>query len=78
MAKITAKLIGSGTPNDPFRVNLPTYSMVGEPNYTAKTCEVEVPDDELDSSKKNPSVQTLRAKYKGQPNWDRADVASDV
>jgi hypothetical protein len=78
MTKITVKLIGSGTPDDPYRVNLPSYSMFGEPDYAAKTCVVEVPDDELDESKKRPDRQKLREKYRGQSKWDRADVADDV
>ncbi len=78
MAKITAKIIGSGTAEDPFRVNLPTYSMVDEPDYIGKTVKIEVPDDELTADKTRPDSQKLREKYRGQPAWDRANVAADV
>jgi hypothetical protein len=78
MAQINAKLIGTGTPNDPFRVNLPNYNMIGEPNYTTKKVDIKVPDDELTSDKTRPDVQKIRNKYKGQTAWDRANVASDV
>jgi len=83
MVKVKVKVVGSGTEADPFRVRLPTYSMVpGTEEYADaekkifKSVEVEVPDDECDKGR--PDKAKIRAKYRGQPLWDRADVLSDI
>lgn len=77
------KVIGAGKREDPFRVNLPTYSMVpGTEEYTdaekkiLKSVEVEVPADECDDEGR-PDKLKIRKKYKGQ-KWDRADVLDDL
>jgi len=73
--KIKVKVVGKGTQDDPFRVNLPTCRMIGE-IAKDKTVEVLVPDDECTDGK--PDKAKIRAKYKGQPLWDREDVLSDI
>lgn len=83
---IKAKIIGSGTPDDPYRVNLPTYSMVREitPRLpggmfpAGAVCDIVIPADELSKDGARPDPQVLRAKYRGQPLWDRANVGTDV
>ena len=84
MAKIKAKVVGSGEPGDPFRVDLPTYQMVpGTEEYAGPekkrlvSVEVLVPGDECDD-KGRPSKARIRAKYRGQKKWDRPDVLDDV
>ena len=84
MAKIRVKVAGSGEPGDPFRVELPTYQMIaGTEEYAGidrkvlKSVEVLVPDDELDDQGRL-SKAKIRAKYKGQPKWDRDDLLADV
>jgi len=69
--RIKVKVVGKGTPEDPLRVNLPTYIMVGD---VAKdgSVTVEVPDDECTDGR--PDKAKIRAKYKGQPLWDREDL----
>jgi hypothetical protein len=39
-------LIGAGTPDDPQRVDLPTYTMIGNPDLVSGIAVVEVPDDD--------------------------------
>jgi len=82
--KVKVKVTGSGQEGDPFRVALPTYRMIpGSEEYAGpdtkvlKSVEVLVPADECDS-KGRLSKTKIRAKYKGQPAWDRVDVLSDV
>lgn len=82
--KVKVKVIGSGTLDDPFRVDLPTYQMIpgseefaGVDKKVLKSVEVLVPADECDE-KGRPSPDKIQAKYKGQPRWDRKDVAKDV
>ena len=84
MAKMKVKVVGSGEPDDPFRVNLPAYQMIpGTEEYTGPekkrlvTVEVLVPDDELDE-KGRLSKAKIRAKYKGQKRWDHDKVTDDV
>ncbi len=84
--KLIAKIIGKGTPDDPYRVNLPTWEMIREitprrPDGTfppGATVEIEVPDDECDLNKKIIDKAKIRKKYAGQILWDRADVADDI
>lgn len=78
MTRITVKFIGSGTSEDPYRVNLPNYRMIGDADYVGKTVQVEVPDDELTKDKGRPDAQRIREKYRGQQDWDRANVVADV
>lgn len=42
--RVRCQLIGSGVQGDEFRVNLPVYQMVGDPDYVGKTVVVDVPD----------------------------------
>ena len=81
MAKLKVKVIGSGKHEDAFRVNLPTYQMIpGTEKYSGKrllSVDVIVPDDEV-NKKGRLDKPKIRAKYKGQPKWDRADVLDDV
>jgi len=83
MVKVRVKVIGSGKEGDPFRVNLPTYVPIpGTEEYAdpkkriPKTVLVEMPDDECTEGR--PDKAKIRAKYKGQPLWDRDDVLSDI
>jgi len=71
MAKIKVKVTGKGTPEDPLRVNLPTYHMIGEIAADG-TVEVEIPNDECTDGK--PDKEKIRKKYRGQPLWDRDDL----
>ena len=41
--RIIIKLVGKGTPEDPYRVPLPTYRII-KVDYRTKIAEVEVPD----------------------------------
>ena len=82
--RIKVKVIGAGELEDPFRVSLPNYQMIpGTEEYDGidkkvlKSVEVLVPADELDE-KGRPSKARIRAKYKGQPRWDRDDVLEDI
>ena len=82
--KVKVKVIGSGKEEDPFRVDLPAYQMIpGSEEYAGldkkvlKSVEVLVPADEC-TAKGQLSKSKIRAKYKGQKAWDRADVLSDV
>ncbi len=70
-----AKVIGTGTPTDPFRVNLPTYQMVGD--ITAGTVDILIPQDEYNAATARPDKGAIRRKYKGQ-SWDRPDVSDDT
>jgi len=73
MKRIKVKLSGKGTRDDPWRVNLPTYVMAvdydveGNPidtmNTKNKTCDVLVPDDEVDAEGKI-DEKRIREKYK--------------
>lgn len=49
MPRLTVPLIGDGTDEDPFRVDLPNYSMV-EVDYERKTAIVDVPEPPLEES----------------------------
>ena len=82
--KLRVKVVGSGKEGDPFRVDLPTYRMVpGSEEYAGidrkvlKSVEVLVPADELDDQGRL-SKARIRAKYRGQPRWDRENVLDDV
>ena len=84
MAKIRVKVVGSGTPEDPFRVDLPTYMMIpGSEEFDKKdpkrlvSVTVDIPGDECDVHGR-PSPKKIRRKYKEQPRWDRPDVAKDL
>ena len=84
MTRVKVKVVGSGTPGDPFRVDLPTYTMIpGSEEFDKKdpkrlvSVAVEIPGDECDVHGR-PSPEKIRAKYKGQKRWDHNDVAEDL
>ena len=79
------KVIGSGSPADPFRVDLPTAAMIGpiRPNAQADTppvsrrVDIEVPDDEAEeignSGKFRLVKEKIKKKYRNQKKWDNDD-----
>jgi len=84
MARFRARVIGSGSAEDPYRVDLPNYQMVEPlalppglpPKDPKRRVFVEIPDDELNGGR--PSKAKIRQKYRGQPAWDRPDVCDDI
>jgi len=83
MAKIRVNVLPPDTDNVNYHVHLPTYLMIAgteeysDPEKTKlKSVIVEVPDDECTEGK--PDKDKIRAKYRGQPRWDREGVLSDV
>jgi len=81
VARTRAKVVGKGEGGDPFKVDLPTYSMVpGTEKIEAgvlKSVEVLIPDDEVDEEGR-PSEEKIRRKYRGQPRWDKPGVGGDT
>lgn len=75
MKRIKVKLIGKGTEDDPFTVDLPTWTMDGNPDYQKKTCYVFINDDEAEPGKHKINQQKIRTKYK--KSWGKFN-ASDV
>jgi len=73
MKRIKAKVIGKGTCEDPYRVNLPTYIMIGD-IAKDKTVLVDVPADEVDEKGKL-NEKLIREKY--PQNWSKFN-AKDV
>lgn len=45
--KANVRVIGEGTEKSPYRVALPTYQMLSEPDHDTKTVVVNIPDDTL-------------------------------
>ena len=73
--RIKVKLIGTGAPNDNYRVNLPTYIMDGEPDYELGWAWVLVPDDEVDKDGRSISEKRIRKKYReGWADFKAASV----
>lgn len=58
MAVLHVKLNGTGKQGDPFRPALPTFSIVGEPDYKNMCCVVEVPDNTLPDEKEGTTFDT--------------------
>jgi len=84
MTQLRVKVMGEGTQEDPFRVDLPTYAMIpGTEEYAdpekkvLASVEVQIPDDECDE-KGQPSPEKIRRKYRGQPRWDKPDLQLPV
>jgi len=73
MKRIKVKLVGKGTEENPYRVNLPTWRMDGEADYKNKTCYVLMLDDEVKNDKID--QEKIRKKYK--KNWSNFN-ASEV
>jgi len=75
--KIKVKMMGTGTQDDPYLVNLPTWQMDGVPDYVKKECYVSLPDDETEivNGKINVNQQRIREKYKkGWSEFNASDV----
>jgi len=73
MKMVKVKLIGSGTMDDPFRVNLPTFVLV-DADYLRLEATVLVPEDEVDDKGCLNEV-AIRRKYKeGWSRFRAADV----
>lgn len=62
--RIKVKLAGSGTLDDPFRVDLPTWTMDGEPDYELGWAWVLVPDDEVAKDGRSINEKRIREKYR--------------
>ena len=71
--RIKVKLIGKGTEDDPFTVNLPAWIMDGEPNYELGWAWVLVPDDEVAEDGRI-NEQRIREKYR--EGWSKFDAES--
>jgi hypothetical protein len=76
MAQLKVKITGSGKPDDPRRVNLPTYHMIGDIDKDGFVT-VEVPNDEVDEKGQLSKAQ-IRRKYRGQKLWDHDKVTDDL
>lgn len=77
MLQIKVKLLGKGTPEEPWTVFLPAWTMVGEPDHQKKECFVSVPDDELmiENGKIKINQGRIREKYKkGWGHFDASEV----
>jgi len=78
--KVKVKVLPPDEDCDKYHVHLPSYMMiVGTEEYRDDklvSVEVEVPDDECRDGK--PDKDKIRAKYKGQPRWDRTDILGDI
>ena len=83
---IVVKVVGSGTENDPYKVNLPSYTIIKEltprdehgkfhPNPKVM---ISVPDDEWDEKTGRLDKKKIRQKYKDNEKWDRPDVGDDI
>jgi len=68
------KVIGTGTQEDPLRVDLPRYGMRGE--IKNRKVDIEVPDNEVEeignSGNFRLSKSKIKKKYRGQ-KWDNDD-----
>ena len=71
--RIKVKLIGKGTEDDPFTVNLPAWIMDREPDYYNRWAWVLVPDDEVDE-KGRINERRIREKYR--EGWAKFDAES--
>lgn len=67
MTKITAKLIGDDKSG--YRVDLPSYIMIGNPDYKKMTVDVEIPNDEIVNNKIDENK--LRIKYRSHKKWKK-------
>ena len=74
MTRLKVRMIGSGTLDDPYRVNLPAYQGLEFDTDKGKKppnawAIVEVPDDEVDEKGKL-NRAAIKRKYKGQ-KWEK-------
>jgi len=78
--KVKVNVVGSGVKGDPYRVKLPTYSMVGgsEVFKAGKLVSVEVyvPDDECVFGVLDEVM--VRKKYRNNLVWDKEGVLDNV
>lgn len=85
-AVVVKATLGSGTIDNPYRINLPTYIVIEEITKRDKgkfdknkpiLMRVLVPDDEIDEKTGKLDKAKICKKYKGQPEWDKPDVCDD-
>lgn len=76
MAIVKVKMSGSGTKQDPFTVNLPTFRVI-EKDYQNKTMLIEIPDDEFSKKTRKPHHAKIRRKYRNQ-KWDRDTLEKEI
>lgn len=67
--KIKVKLVGKGTDDDPYTVNLPTWTMIGNADYEKKRCYVLIPDDEIKIEEGKRVINQDRIKEKYKKGW---------
>jgi len=77
MKRIKVKLVGKGTEDEPFTVNLPTWQMDGEADYKNKKCYVFINDDETEEKEGKTKINQQRIRTKYKKNWSKFN-ASDV
>jgi len=77
MKRIKVKLVGKGTEDDPYTVNLPTWTMDGSPDYRKKECYVLVNDDETEDKEGKIKINQQRIRTKYKKGWSKFK-ASDV
>lgn len=75
--KIKVKMVGKGTDDDPYTVNLPTWAMVGNPDYQKKECYVTIPEDETEEKEGKTKIKQQRIREKYKKNWSKFN-ASEV
>lgn len=75
--RIKVKLVGKGMLDDPYTVNLPTWTMDGEANYKNKKCYVFVNDDETEEKGGKVKLNQKRIREKYKKNWSNFN-ASEV
>jgi len=79
MRKIKCRLIGKGTEEEPYRINLPTYQVslneegIPEIDYKKREANVLVPDDEVDPDTLKLKEKYIREKYGGRWKKFKAD-----
>lgn len=77
MKRIKVKLVGKGTEEEPFTVNLPTWTMDGDADYIKKECYVLMNDDETEEKEGKTRINQQRIREKYKKNWSKFK-ASDV
>lgn len=80
MKEITGKIAGSGTREDRYIVNLPTYKII-DMDIEKGQAKILVPDDETEIDNNGNSILSknkIRQKYRGQQKWDHSAVCDDV
>ena len=79
MKQVIVKMCGSGSENDLYRIDLPSYQII-DINYetTPYTATILVPNDEVDDINGviTLSLEKIRYKYRGQ-KWDNPNVCKN-